>query len=80
MSNVLGFLAILLQDPPKPHGEVNDVCWKLLGIAGTGYVVLGGVIVVLAKKLWETSIGRLQDQKDIITQVSNAKQRKDSSG
>lgn len=49
------------------------MCWRLLAIAGTGFAILGGVIVVLAKKLWETGLARLSDKNETIAQLVAAK-------
>lgn len=59
MRILLAVLGALCDDPT---GTVNPVCWKLLAIAGTGYVALGTVIGVLAKKLWDMVLLRHEDQ------------------
>lgn len=72
MFSVLLAVGVICAGPvfgDEPTGTVNPVCWKLLGIAGAGYVVLGGVIVVLAKKLWELVLARHEDQVKIAAAI-----------
>lgn len=62
MGLVVAFTLLLAVQEQHPTGEVNAVCWKFLGIAGVAIVALCGVIVVLAKKLWDTANDRIKDQ------------------
>ncbi len=52
---------LLLFVQAQPHGEVNDVTWKLLSIAGLAISALCGVVVFLAKILWGQMTGRVAD-------------------
>lgn len=66
---------LLLVQQQGPTGEVNDVCWKLMSIAGLAICAEAGVIVVLAKKLWESAGDRLKDQMKIYDALNGEKRK-----
>jgi len=57
----------------EPTGEVNGVCWKLMGALAGVIVCMATAIVKLARFAWDERMARLNDHIAAQEQINVAK-------